>query len=105
MQKTNVMAPKINKSTLETYRIVITGFQIQNKLKKARFFWNPFLIADTSIQVIFEMLFLIFNKVKVNFAKKKLTKKAYIIAEILLIIKKVQIIDLKEFAKAVLDTK
>ena len=57
------------------------------------------------MKVIFEIPFQTLNKVEVNFTEKKLTWKAYIIIETLPIIKRVQIINPKEFVKAALDQK
>lgn len=58
---------------METYGIVIAGFQVQDKFEKARFFQTTFLVADTKIKVVLGMLFLILSKVKVDFSEKKLT--------------------------------
>lgn len=38
IRKTNVGAPKIDGSNLTTYKIIIAGFQVVNKLGKACFF-------------------------------------------------------------------
>lgn len=38
MRKTNVGAQKIDGSILETYGMVITGFQTENKLRRSKFF-------------------------------------------------------------------
>ena len=73
MQKTNVGAQKTDRSILKTYGIVIAGFQVQDKFEKTRFFQKSFLVADTSMKVIFRMSFLIFNKVEVDFVERKLT--------------------------------
>lgn len=73
IQKTNIRVQKIDESSLETYSIVLAGFQVQDKFGKARFFQKTFLIADTSMEVIFGIPFLTFNKVEVDFAEKKLT--------------------------------
>lgn len=81
MQKTNVGVQKIDGSTLETYGMVIVGFQVQDKFGRARFFQKTFLVADISVEVIFGMPFLIFSKVKVDFVKRKFTWKAYTTAE------------------------
>lgn len=73
IQKTNIGAQKIDRSTLEIYGIVIASFQVQNMLEKARFFKETFLVVDTSVEVIFKMSFLTLRKVEIDFAKKKLT--------------------------------
>lgn len=48
----NIGAQKINGSSLKTFRIVLAGFQIEDKLKRARFFQETFLLADINIEVI-----------------------------------------------------
>ena len=103
VRKTDVGTQKIDGSTLETYGMVIAGFQVQDKFGKARFFQETFLVADTSVDVDLEMTFLSLSKVEVDFAERKLTWKDYTIAEALPITKRVQIIGPKEFAKATLD--
>ena len=103
VRKTDVGAPKIDGSTLEIYSMVIVGFQVYDKFEKTRFFQETFLVADTSVEVILGMHFLALSMVKVDFAEKKLTWKAYTIAEALPTTKRVQIIGPKEFAKAALN--
>ena len=103
VRKTDVGTQMIDRSTLETYGMVITGFQVQDKFGKARFFQETFLVADTSVEVVLGMPFLALSKVEVDFAERELTWKAYTIAEALPTTKRVQIIGLKEFAKAALD--
>ena len=88
---------------MKIYDIVIAGFQVQDKFRKARFFQETFLVADTSVEVVLGMPFLAFNKVEVDFKEKELTWKAYIIAKVLPTIKRVQIISPKEFAKMALN--
>ena len=73
VRKTDVDAQKIDGSTLETYGIVIAGFQVQDKFEKARFFQKAFLVADTSVKVVLGMPFLALSKVEVDLAKKELT--------------------------------
>ena len=47
--KIDVGTQKIDRSTLSTFGMVIIGFQVQDKLGRARFFQQTFLIADTNI--------------------------------------------------------
>ena len=103
VRKTDVGTQKIDGSTLETYGMVIAGFQVQDKFGKARFFQETFLVADTSVEVVLGMPFLALSKVEVDFAESELTWKAYTIAEALSTTKRVQIIGLKEIAKVALD--
>ncbi|MCJ1342758.1 hypothetical protein MMC31_000947, partial [Peltigera leucophlebia] len=48
IRRTDVRAKKIDGSTLETYGMVIAGFQIQDKLERVRFFQETFLVVDTT---------------------------------------------------------
>lgn len=57
------------------------------------------------MKVVFAIFFLTFSKVKVDFTKREFIWKAYTTAEALSTTKKVQIINLKKFAKVVLDPK
>ena len=41
--------------------MVIAGFQVEDKLSRARFFQESFLLAETSMEVILEMPFLTFS--------------------------------------------
>ena len=88
---------------METYDIVIAGFHVQYKLRKAIFFQETSLIADINVEIVFEISFLTFNKVEMDFAEKEFTWKVYTITEALPIMKKIQIIDPKKFIKAALD--
>lgn len=75
--------------------MVIVGFQVQNKLERARFLQKIFLVANTNTEVVFGMLFLTFNKIKVDFAQKKRIWRTYITVEAIPTTKKIQIIDQK----------
>ena len=57
-RKTDVGAQKINRSSLDTFEMVVTGFQVEDKLGRTRFFYKSFLLAETSIRVVLEMPFL-----------------------------------------------
>ena len=57
IQKTNIGAQKIDGSTFETFRMVITDFQVEDKGNRPTFFQEPFLVADTKFEVILEMSF------------------------------------------------
>ena len=103
IRPTNIGAQKIDGSTLETFKMVLASFQVEDMFGKTRFFQTIFLLADLSIEVVLEMPFLIFNNADIKFAQKKLTWRFYIAAEALLTTKQVEIINGKEFAKAALD--
>ena len=58
VRKTDVGAQKIDGSSLRTFGMVIAGFQIEDKLGRARFFQESFLLAITSMEVVLGMSFL-----------------------------------------------
>ena len=58
VRQTNVGAQKIDGSTLKTFEIVLASFQIEDKLGRARFFQETFLLADISVEVVLEIFFL-----------------------------------------------
>lgn len=101
--KTDVSAQKIDGSILETFEMVITSFQVEGKLKKACFFQETFLVANTSMKIVLKMFFLAFSNANVSFADNDLIWKTYIVDKALPTTKCIQIINRKEFAKATLD--
>ena len=76
---------------------------MEDKLRRARFFQETFLLANISTEVVLGMPFLILNNANVQFVKKELTRRFYTTAEALLTIKQVEFINKKKFAKAALD--
>ena len=103
VQKTDIRAQKIDNLLLRTFRMVIAGFQVEDKLDRAHFFQESFLVANISMKVVLGMPFLTFSNVDIQFAKKELTWRSYTVAEALPTTKWVDLIDKKEFAKGVLD--
>ena len=83
IRKTNVGAQKMDESALVTYEMVIAGFSLQVKLGKARFFEKTFLLADTSMEVVLGMLFLILSKADIRFTKKECVWRSYTAVEAL----------------------
>lgn len=65
--KIDVGVKKSDGSRLETFEIVITLLQVDDKDKKFYFFEETFSLADISMIIAFGMLFLILSNVKVNF--------------------------------------
>ena len=102
-QKTDGGAQKINESSLDTFEMVIAGFQIIDKLGRARFFQETFLLADTTIEVVLGMPFLTLSNADIQFAEKELTWRTYTTKDALPTTQRVELIDKKEFAKAALD--
>ena len=70
---TNVGAQKIDNSLFIIFEMVIAGFQMIEKLNRERFFQKTFLLANTSMNIVLKMLFLIFSNLDVQFANKELT--------------------------------
>ena len=102
-QKTNVGAKKIDGSALETFRMVIADFQIEDKGDRPRFFQETFLVADTKFEVVLGMFFLKISNANVAFGEGTLMWKSYTTNEVLPTTEQVQLVDLKEFVIAALD--
>ena len=103
IRKTDVGAQKIDGSSLDIFGMIIAGFQIQDKLRRTRFFQETFLMADTRMDVVLGMPFLTLSNADIQFAEGELTWRTYTPTEALPTTKRVQIIDRKEFAEAALD--
>ena len=103
VQKIDVKARKIDSSLLWTFEMVIAGFQVEDKLGRAQFFSESFLLAETSMEVVLEMTFFTLSNADIQFAKKELIWRSYTAVEALPITKWVELINKKEFAKAALD--
>ena len=67
IQKTNVGAQKIDGTTLETYRMVVSNFFVSNKNGRERFFKENFLLAEVKPKIVLEMCFLTMSNADVNF--------------------------------------
>ena len=105
VRKTDIGAQKIDGSTLETFGMVLADFQVEDKLGRARFFQETFLLADISAEVVLGMPFLTLSNADVQFVEKELTWRSYTTAKALPTTKRVELINKKEFAKAALDEK
>ena len=68
--KTNVRAQKIDGSALETFRMVIADFQVENKGGRPKFFQETFLVADIKFKVILGMPFLKLSNADVLFSEE-----------------------------------
>ncbi len=64
---TYITAQKIDGTTLEIYRIVVSIFSVSNKDSWERFFEETFLLANVKSDIIVEMLFLTMSNADVNF--------------------------------------
>ena len=63
--RTNIGAQKIDGIILKIFEMVLASFQIEDKLGKARFFQDTFLLANISAEVVLGMLFLTFSNADV----------------------------------------
>ena len=75
--KINVGVQKIDGSTLETFRIVIADFQVEDKGDRPKFFQKTFLVANIKFEVVLGMLFLKISNADIAFGERILTWKSY----------------------------
>ena len=81
----------------------MASFQVEDKLGKAWFFQETFLLANIDVEVVLGILFLTFSNADIQFMEKELIWRSYTTAEALLTTKQVDFINKKEFAKVTLD--
>lgn len=102
---TNIRAQKIDDSTFKIFGIVLASVFYENKLGLSRFLEKTFLLADTSIKIVWDILLLTLYNADILFAEQKLTWRSYKSVKTLLTTKQRQIIYQKEFVTAALDLK
>ena len=83
VRPTDVEAQKIDGSTLEAFGMVLANFQVEDKLGRAQFFQETFLVANTSVDVVLGMPFLTLSNADVVFKDRELTWRSYTPAEAL----------------------
>ncbi len=83
--------------------MVVSTFSILDKDSRMRFFEENFLLANIKPNIILKILFLTINNAKVDFKTQDLQQRSYITTKIFSTIKKIKLIEKKEFATAVLD--
>lgn len=89
---TNIGVQKIDGTYLQIYGMVIAGFSLQDSQKRTRFFEKIFLLADTRMEVVLGIPLLALTNSDWEFSIKRVTWRIYIIAEVFLITKKVELI-------------
>ena len=72
VHRTDIRAQKIDSSTLETFRMVLASFQVEDKLRRIRFFQETFLLADISTEVVLRMPFITLSNADIQFVEKEL---------------------------------
>ena len=83
IRKTDVGTQKIDGSLLAIYKMVIVAFQVKDKLGRAWFFQETFLLANTSMQMVLGMPFLTVSNADIQFPEKEPTWRSYTVEEIL----------------------
>lgn len=83
--------------------MVLASFQVEDNLEKARFFQETLLLANTNMKVILDILSMTLNNRDVQFVKKELIWRLYTLTKTLPTTKQLEIIDKKEFAKAIIE--
>ena len=68
IRPTKVGAQKINSTTLDTYKIVVTTFSMTNKTNQVKIFKEIFLMVNVSLEVVFVMFFLILSDENIDFS-------------------------------------
>lgn len=96
--KTDNDVRKIDCSRLETFDMVIASFSMDEKNGKFTFFEKTFLLADIGMNIVFKMVFLILNNVKVNSSNQEHMWRLYISDRTLLNTRWVKPIGKKKFA-------
>ncbi len=72
IRKTNVGAQKIDGTTVETYRMVVSTFSVSDKDGTERFFEESFLLADVRPDIVRGMPFLTMSNATVDFQARDL---------------------------------
>ena len=103
--KTNVRAQKIDGTTLETYRMVISTFFISDKNSRERFFEKNFLLAEVKPEIVLGIPFLTMSNADVVFQARDFQWKSYTTGDVLPTTRQVKLIGKKEFAAITLDPK
>ena len=68
-KKINVDTQKIDRSHMDTFKMVIANWSVKNKLGKIWFFSETFLLTNIGLEVVLKMLFLTFSRVDIRFAE------------------------------------
>lgn len=78
--------------------MVIATFQEKDKAKKSWYFKEIFFVADIGMTVALNMSFLTLSNAEIYFANWELNWRLFITVEILLTIKRIELVERKEFA-------
>lgn len=82
--------------------MVIAAFELVDKLSRVQFFEDTFLFAKTSIKMVLGMFFLTISNMITQSAEKELVRRIYTLAKALPTTRKIELINMKDFAKRTL---
>ena len=77
IRPTDIRVQKIDGTMLDTYRIVVAAFSMNNKANQIRFFEKTFLMANIGLEIAFGMLFLTLNDANTDFLGQELHYRTY----------------------------
>ena len=100
----DVRAYKIDGITLNTFGIVVTVFSVTDKANRVRFFEETFLVTIVSLKVVLEILFLTLSGADIDFLNWKLWWRTYTTKKALPTIRRIKLVDKKEFVAVVIDS-
>ena len=103
IKPTDVGAQKIDRTTLDTYGMVVVAISVEDKANQVKFFEETFLVANVSPEVVLGMLFLTLSGADVDFSGRELRWRTYTTEEVLPTTRRVELVGKKEFAAAALD--
>ena len=63
----NVRVQKIDSIILDIYRMIVAVFLVTNKANQIRFFNETFLVANVSLEVVFEIFFFTLSGTNIDF--------------------------------------
>ena len=105
VQIINISAKKINGTIFEIYEMMVTAFLVTDQADKVRFFEKTFLVANFSPNVVLGIFFLILSGADVDFLKRELWWRFYIIEKDFSTIKQIELVEKKVFAAIAIDLK
>ena len=82
---------------------MVAVFSVTDQALRVRFFEEIFPVANVSPDIAFGILFFSLSYTHVNFPKKELQQRFYTIEKVFSTIKRVALVDKKEFTSAALD--
>ena len=103
IRHTNVGAPKVDGTTLDTYRMVVIAFSLTDKANQTRFFEETFLVANVSPKIVHGIPFLTLSGADIDFLGWKLWWRTYTIMKALSTTRRIELVCMKKFAATALD--